>query len=87
MVNILEWTSKNGVVEMYNKTGEKWLGKYNPTTGKVISTTTKLGRVASFVGQGISRVPLLWLEFIFTPSLEFQLMPYGNYGQGQQIEL
>ena len=50
----LEWTSKNGVVEMYDKTGKKWLGKFNPTTGQIISTTSKIGRVASFVGKGIT---------------------------------
>jgi hypothetical protein len=52
----LEWTSKNGVVEMYNKTGKKWLGKFNPITGELISTTSKAGRIASFVGKGITFV-------------------------------
>lgn len=52
---ILEWTSKNGVVEMYSRNGKKWLGKYNPHSGKAISTTTKLGRVASIVKSGVRK--------------------------------
>lgn len=67
---MLEWTSKNGVVEMYDKTGKKWLGKYNPTTGKLIDETSKVGRVASFVGKGIrviaNRLGMLFNIMIYT---------------------
>jgi hypothetical protein len=66
----LEWTFKNGVVEMYNKTGEKWLGKYNPSTGKLITSTSKLGRFASFLGKGITRV-FGWMDFICIPCLQY----------------
>ena len=53
---MLEWTSKNGVLEMYDKSGKKWLGKYNPTTGALIDGSSKIGRIASFVGKGITYV-------------------------------
>jgi hypothetical protein len=45
-----------GVIEIYNKTGKKWLGKYRPTTGKLIDGTSKATRVASFLGKGINYV-------------------------------
>lgn len=38
---------------MYNKNGKKWLGKYNPQTGALITDVGKIGRVANFVSKGI----------------------------------
>jgi len=68
--NILEWDYQHGEVEMYDKTGKKHLGSFDPKTGQQIKDPVKGRRTDNIESLPNEGSPLLkWLDKILNKVL------------------